>query len=158
MHAERSLLYVGGAGSCMGCGEATAIRMMLAATGFVHGKENIGMVAATGCNTVYTSTYPYNPYQIAWTNSLFENAPAVAMGVRAKWDVQGWQKKRLWIIDGDGAMNDIGIQSPSRMPAAGKTNKNITYPFEGPAHTGRPNPTNPHQSHATRSGDPQQSP
>ena len=37
MLAENSsLLYVGGAGSCMGCGEATAIRMMLAATGFVH--------------------------------------------------------------------------------------------------------------------------
>jgi len=86
MLAERSLLYVGGAGSCMGCGEATALRMMLAATGFVYGKENIGIVAATGCNTVYTSTYPYNPYQVAWTNSLFENAPAVAMGVRAKWD------------------------------------------------------------------------
>ena len=32
----------------MGCGEATAIRMMLAATGFVQGPENIGIVAATG--------------------------------------------------------------------------------------------------------------
>src|SRR5436309_11958620 len=30
MLAERGLLYVGGAGSCMGCGEATALRMMLA--------------------------------------------------------------------------------------------------------------------------------
>src|SRR5215831_13329966 len=39
MLAERSLLYVGGAGSCMGCGEATALGMMLAATGFVYGKE-----------------------------------------------------------------------------------------------------------------------
>src|SRR5262245_52030874 len=119
MLAERSLLYVGGAGSCMGCGEATALRMMLAATGFVYGKENIGMVAATGCNTVYTSTYPYNPYQIDWTNSLFENAPAVAMGVRANWDTLGWHKKRLWIVGGDGAMNDIGFQSLSRMLAAG---------------------------------------
>ena len=53
---------MGGAGSCMGCGEATAIRMMLAATGFVHRPENIGIVASTGCNTVYGSTYPYNPY------------------------------------------------------------------------------------------------
>jgi len=35
MLADRSLLYVGGAGSCMGCGEATALRMMLAATGFL---------------------------------------------------------------------------------------------------------------------------
>ena len=26
-----------------------------------------------GCNTVYGSTYPYNPYLVPWTNSLFEN-------------------------------------------------------------------------------------
>ncbi|HMC63258.1 MAG TPA: hypothetical protein VKJ01_28945, partial [Candidatus Solibacter sp.] len=109
MLTERSLLYVGGAGSCMGCGEATALRMMLAATGFLYGQENIGIVAATGCNTVYTSTYPYNPYKVSWTNSLFENAPADAMGVRARWDQLGWSNKRLWIIGGDGAMNDIGF-------------------------------------------------
>jgi pyruvate/2-oxoacid:ferredoxin oxidoreductase beta subunit/ferredoxin len=119
MLTERSLLYVGGAGSCMGCGEATALRMMLAATGFLYGQENVGIVAATGCNTVYTSTYPYNPYRVSWTNSLFENAPADAMGVRARWDQLGWQNKRLWIIGGDGAMNDIGFQSLSRMLAAG---------------------------------------
>ena len=136
MLAERSLLYVGGAGSCMGCGEATALRMMLAATGFVYGKENIGMVASTGCNTVYTSTYPYNPYQIAWTNSLFENAPAVAMGVRGRWDAQGWQNKRLWIVDGDGAMNDIGFQSLSRMLASGMDIKVIVLDTQVYSNTG----------------------
>lgn len=119
LYEEGSLLYVGGAGSCMGCGEATAIRMMLAATGFVYGAEAIGIVAATGCNTVYGSTYPYNPFLVPWTNSLFENAPAMAMGVRAKWDQRGWQDKKLWVIGGDGAMYDIGFQSLSRMLAAG---------------------------------------
>jgi len=120
MLAEQSaLLYVGGAGSCMGCGEATAIRMMLAATGFICGAENIGIVAATGCNTVYGSTYPYNPYIVPWTNSLFENAPADAMGIRARWDQRGWEYKKLWVIGGDGAMYDIGFQSLSRMLASG---------------------------------------
>jgi pyruvate ferredoxin oxidoreductase beta subunit len=116
---ESALLYVGGAGSCMGCGEATAIRMMLAATGFVHKPENIGIVAATGCNTVYGSTYPYNPYLVPWTNSLFENGPADAMGIRARWDQMGWHEKKLWVIGGDGAMYDIGFQSLSRMLASG---------------------------------------
>lgn len=119
MLAEKSLLFVGGAGSCAGCGEATALRMMLAATGFQHGRENIGLVAATGCNTVYGSTYPYNPYLVPWMNSLFENAAAVAMGVRAAWDQRGWQNKRLWAIGGDGAMYDIGFQALSRMLASG---------------------------------------
>jgi len=136
MLTERSLLYVGGAGSCMGCGEATALRMMLAATGFVYGQENIGIVAATGCNTVYTSTYPYNPYKVSWTNSLFENAPADAMGVRARWDQLGWRNKRLWIIGGDGAMNDIGFQSLSRMLAAGSDIKVIVLDTQVYSNTG----------------------
>ncbi len=114
-----ALLYVGGAGSCMGCGEATAIRMMLAATGFVYGPENIAIVAATGCNTVYGSTYPYNPFLVPWTNSLFENAPTVAMGIRARWNQMGWEDKKLWVIGGDGAMYDIGFQSLSRMLMSG---------------------------------------
>lgn len=119
MLADRSLLYVGGAGSCMGCGEGTAIRMMLAATGFVYGKESLGIVNSTGCSTVYASTYPYNPYTVPWTNSLFENGPADAMGVRARWDQMGWKKKKLWVFGGDGAMLDIGFQSLSRMLASG---------------------------------------
>ncbi|MBA4179443.1 MAG: thiamine pyrophosphate-binding protein [Anaerolinea sp.] len=119
MLAERSLLYTGGAGSCMGCGEATALRMMLAATGFIYGRENIGIVNATGCSSVYASTYPYNPYKVTWTNSLFENAPADAMGVRLRWDQQGWQRKRLWVVGGDGAMLDIGFGSLSRMLMSG---------------------------------------
>lgn len=120
MLAEGSaLLYVGGAGSCMGCGEATAIRMMLAATGFVYGPENIAIVAATGCNTVYGSTYPFNPFLVPWTNSLFENASTDAMGVRARWDQMGWHDKKLWVIGGDGAMYDIGFQSLSRMLVSG---------------------------------------
>jgi len=130
------LLYVGGAGSCMGCGEATALRMMLAATGFLYGPEGMGIVAATGCNTVYTSTYPYNPYAVSWTNSLFENAPADAMGVRARWDQMGWRDKRLWIVGGDGAMNDIGFQSLSRMMAAGADIKVLVLDTQVYSNTG----------------------
>lgn len=119
MLSESAMLYVGGAGSCAGCGEATAIRMMLAQTGYEYGRESTGIVAATGCNTVYGSTYPYNPYLVTWMNSLFENAPTTAMGVRARWDQQGWDDKKLWVLGGDGAMYDIGFQALSRMMASG---------------------------------------
>jgi pyruvate ferredoxin oxidoreductase beta subunit len=131
-----ALLYVGGAGSCMGCGEGTAIRMMLAATGFVHGPKRIAIVAATGCNTVYASTYPYNPYLVPWTNSLFENAPAVAMGIRARWDQSGWNDKRLWVIGGDGAMYDIGFQSLSRLLASGMDVKVLVLDTQVYSNTG----------------------
>ena len=52
-------------------------------------------------------------------NSLFENATAVAMGVRRRWDQRGWQDKVIWAIGGDGAMFDIGFGSVSRMLASG---------------------------------------
>jgi pyruvate/2-oxoacid:ferredoxin oxidoreductase beta subunit/Pyruvate/2-oxoacid:ferredoxin oxidoreductase delta subunit len=119
MLGEHALGYVGGAGSCSGCGEATAVRMLVAATRQVHGPESMGIVAATGCNTVFGSTYPFNPYLVPWTNSLFENAPADAMGIRARWDQAGHADRRLWVMGGDGAMFDIGFQSLSRMVASG---------------------------------------
>jgi pyruvate/2-oxoacid:ferredoxin oxidoreductase beta subunit len=118
MLKEETHLYVGGAGSCAGCGEGTALRMLCAATGAKYG-DQWGIIAATGCNTVYTSTYPYNPYLVPWTNSLFENAPTYAVGVRMRWDQMGWQDKPLWCIGGDGAMFDIGFQALSRMFASG---------------------------------------
>jgi pyruvate ferredoxin oxidoreductase beta subunit len=131
-----ALLYTGGSGSCMGCGEGTAIRMMLAAGGFVYGAEKLAIVAATGCNTVCASTYPYNPYRVPWTNSLFENAPAVAMGVRARWDQIGWGDKRLWVIGGDGAMYDIGFQSLSRLLASGMDIKVLVLDTQVYSNTG----------------------
>ena len=131
-----TLQYVGGAGSCAGCGEATVLRMFIAATCFKHGSENLGLVASTGCNTVYTSTYPYNPYNLPWSNSLFENGPTYAMGVRAKWDQQGWQDKKLWVIGGDGAMLDIGFQSLSRMLMSGMDIKVIVLDTQVYSNTG----------------------
>ncbi len=136
MLASDALLYTGGAGSCMGCGEATALRMLMAATGFVHGTNSFGFVAATGCNTVYGSTYPYNPFKVPWTNSLFENAPTDAMGVRLRWDQQGWQDKKLWVIGGDGAMYDIGFQSLSRMLISGMDIKVIVLDTQVYSNTG----------------------
>jgi pyruvate/2-oxoacid:ferredoxin oxidoreductase beta subunit/Pyruvate/2-oxoacid:ferredoxin oxidoreductase delta subunit len=119
MLGEDAFGFVGGAGSCAGCGEATAIRMMLAATRETYGPTSMGIVAATGCNTVYGSTYPFDPYLVPWTNSLFENAPAVALGIRARWDQLGHPDRRLWVLGGDGAMYDIGFQSLSRLVASG---------------------------------------
>ena len=118
MLREQTHVYVGGAGSCAGCGEGTALRMLCAAVGAKHASQ-WGIIAATGCNTVYTSTYPYNPYMVPWSNSLFENAPAFAMGLRLRWDQMGWSEKPIWCIGGDGAMFDIGFQSLSRMLASG---------------------------------------
>jgi pyruvate/2-oxoacid:ferredoxin oxidoreductase beta subunit/ferredoxin len=136
MLGEHAIGYVGGAGSCSGCGEATAIRMTVAATRQTYGPTGMGIVASTGCNTVFGSTYPYNPYLVPWTNSLFENGPADAMGIRARWDQAGETARRLWVIGGDGAMYDIGFQSLSRMIASGADIKVLVLDTQVYSNTG----------------------
>jgi len=136
MLGEHALGYVGGGGSCSGCGEATALRMLVAATRQIHGPDSMGIVAATGCNTVYGSTYPYNPYVVPWTNSLFENATTDAMGIRARWNQAGHADRRLWAIGGDGAMYDIGFQALSRMVASGADIKVLVLDTQAYSNTG----------------------
>jgi pyruvate/2-oxoacid:ferredoxin oxidoreductase beta subunit len=110
--------------------------MLVAATRQVHGPESMGIVAATGCNTVYGSTYPFNPFLVPWTNSLFENAPTVALGVRARWDQAGHADRRLWVFGGDGAMYDIGFQALSRMVASGADVKVLVLDTQVYSNTG----------------------
>jgi pyruvate/2-oxoacid:ferredoxin oxidoreductase beta subunit/Pyruvate/2-oxoacid:ferredoxin oxidoreductase delta subunit len=136
MLGEHAIGFTGGAGSCAGCGETTAVRMLVAATRQVYGPEGMGIVAATGCNTVYGSTYPFNPFLVPWTNSLFENCATVAMGVRQRWDQAGHPERRLWAFGGDGAMYDIGFQALSRMMASGKDVKALVLDTQVYSNTG----------------------
>ena len=112
------------------------MRMLVAATRQVHGPESMGIVAATGCNTVFGSTLSVQPVSRAWTNSLFENAPAVALGIRARWDQAGHPDRRLWVVGGDGAMYDIGFQSLSRMVASGADIKVLVLDTQVYSNTG----------------------
>ncbi len=45
------------------------------------GRSSMGMLNATGCTSVWGSTYPYNPYPFPWANHLFQDTPSLAMGV-----------------------------------------------------------------------------
>jgi pyruvate-ferredoxin/flavodoxin oxidoreductase len=44
-------------------------------------RSEMGIVNATGCTSVWGSTYPYNPYPFPWTSHLFQDSPSVAMGI-----------------------------------------------------------------------------
>jgi pyruvate-ferredoxin/flavodoxin oxidoreductase len=45
------------------------------------GRSKMGMLNATGCTSVWGSTYPFNPYPFPWTNHLFQDPASMAMGV-----------------------------------------------------------------------------
>lgn len=46
-----------------------------------RGRAPLGMTNATGCSSVWGSTYPFNPYPFPWVNHLFQDAPSVAIGI-----------------------------------------------------------------------------
>ncbi len=46
-----------------------------------NGPASAVIANATGCSSVYASTFPFNPYNDPWVNSLFQDAPAVAKGI-----------------------------------------------------------------------------
>ncbi len=46
-----------------------------------RGRSNAGILNATGCSSVWGSTYPFNPYPFPWANHLFQDATSMAMGV-----------------------------------------------------------------------------
>ena len=139
MMLDRANYYAttGGHGACRGCGEVTAIRLVMSANHAIQGrrrKEHLHQIEslvsrlsaklpaiqddatrrarvggviealerqlyllesgpsgngpasavianATGCSSVYASTFPFNPYNDPWVNSLFQDTPAVAKGL-----------------------------------------------------------------------------
>ncbi|TVQ41390.1 MAG: pyruvate ferredoxin oxidoreductase, partial [Wenzhouxiangella sp.] len=46
-----------------------------------RGRAAMGILNATGCSSVWGSTFPYNPYPFPWANHLFQDSPSLAMGI-----------------------------------------------------------------------------
>jgi pyruvate-ferredoxin/flavodoxin oxidoreductase len=45
------------------------------------GRSSMGFLNATGCTSVWGSTFPFNPYPFPWSNHLFQDPASMAMGV-----------------------------------------------------------------------------
>ena len=78
-----------------------------------NGPASAVIANATGCSSVYASTFPFNPYNDPWVNSLFQDAPAVAKGLfeglaaAATDDIKALRIARLELDDAyDPAMHD----------------------------------------------------
>ena len=46
-----------------------------------NGPAPMVVANATGCSSVYASTFPFNPYNDPWVNSLFQDSPALSKGI-----------------------------------------------------------------------------
>ena len=77
----KSSLLAPGHRGCAGCGQMIAARLVADALG-----PNTIITNATGCLEVVTTAYPESSWGMPWIHSLFENAAAVASGIRAALD------------------------------------------------------------------------
>jgi pyruvate ferredoxin oxidoreductase beta subunit len=92
--------------SCMGCGEALAMRLVAQACG----PKSI-FTNATGSSEIFTSRYPTSSWAVPWIHSLFENSAAVASGVYYALKHKGLLDKATVVATGgDGGTADIGLQ------------------------------------------------
>jgi pyruvate ferredoxin oxidoreductase beta subunit len=101
-------LFTPGHSGCYGCGEAIAIRHIMKAAG-----KNTIAVQATGCPEVYSTVYPLTAWKVPWIHAAFENAAAVASGVREGLNEQDKKEVNVIAIAGDGGTYDIGFQALS---------------------------------------------
>jgi pyruvate ferredoxin oxidoreductase beta subunit len=97
---------------CAGCGGQLSLRLFHKALG-----DNVIFVNAAGCSTLLAS-YPYTPLNSSWIYTAMACAPAGAQGVRdaidilkAKGELPSEQDRKVVVLTGDGAAQDIGLQS-----------------------------------------------
>ena len=92
--------------SCLGCGEALAMRIVAQTVGPKAVYTN-----CTGCSEIFTSRYPTSSWSAPWIHSLFENSAAIASGVyyalKHKGKLEG---QKVIAMGGDGGTADIGLQ------------------------------------------------
>ena len=93
--------------SCMGCGEALAMRLVAQACG-----NKCIFTNATGCSEIFTSRYPTSSWGVPWIHSLFENSAAVGSGIYYALKHKGLLEKGVSVVasGGDGGTADIGLQ------------------------------------------------
>jgi len=97
---------------CAGCGGQLSLRLFHKALG-----ENVIFVNAASCSTLL-ATYPFTPLNSSWIYTAMACAPAGAQGVRDALDILKTKgtlppelDRKVVVLTGDGAAQDIGLQS-----------------------------------------------
>ncbi len=128
--------FAPGHGLCAGCTASLIARMIMKVAG-----ANTIVVSATGCVEVSTSPYPNTAWKVPWIHVAFENAAAVASGIRAAYEA--FRRKNTSVVNphvivlgGDGGTADIGLQALSGAFERGDRITYVCYDNEAYMNTG----------------------
>ncbi len=109
--SHEEMLSPGGS-LCAGCGGLLTLRLVHKALG-----EDVVLVNAAGCFTLL-AVFPFTPLRSSWIYTAMACAPAGAQGIRDALDILKEKGKippekdlKVVVLTGDGAAQDIGLQS-----------------------------------------------
>ena len=107
-------------GACAGCGETPYIKMLTQIF-----NDSIVIANATGCSSIYGGSLPGIPYNVSWSNSLFEDNAEYGLGMRMTIDVM---KDRITKIMKEKLTGKLGIKNMEMFNKwlTNKDNSNIT--------------------------------
>ena len=120
-----------GHNACAGCGQLVAAQAVMRGL-----NKNVIIANATGCLEVTTTAYPQSAWGLPWVHSLFENASALASGIKAALNKKNDQETRVVVQAGDGGTYDIGMGLISGMWERGENILYICYDTEAYSNTG----------------------
>lgn len=120
-----------GHNACAGCGQLVAVQAVMRGL-----NKDVIIANATGCLEVTTTAYPQSAWGLPWIHSLFENASAVASGIRAALNKKNDLETKVIVQAGDGGTYDIGLGLISGMWERGENILYICYDTEAYSNTG----------------------
>ena len=130
MNKYKNKFLTSGHNACAGCGQLSAVQSVMRAL-----DPDTILINATGCLEVTTTAYPQSAWGLPWMHSLFENAAALASGVRASLNKKN-KKTKIVIQAGDGGTYDIGFGLISGLWERGDEALYICYDTEAYSNTG----------------------
>jgi len=120
-----------GHNACAGCGQLSAAQAVMRGL-----NPNVIIANATGCLEVTTTAYPQSAWGLPWIHSLFENASAVASGIKAALAQKKDETTKVVVQAGDGGTYDIGLGLISGMWERGENILYVCYDTEAYSNTG----------------------
>ena len=120
-----------GHNACAGCGQLVAAQAVMRGL-----NKDVIIANATGCLEVTTTAYPQSAWGLPWIHSLFENASAVASGIKAALKQKNDRVTKVVVQAGDGGTFDIGLGLISGMWERGENILYICYDTEAYSNTG----------------------
>jgi len=131
MKKNNNTFLAPGHNACSGCGQLSAVQAVMRAL-----TPDTIIATATGCLEVTTTAYPESAWGLPWIHSLFENASAVASGIKAALNQKKDKKTKVLVQAGDGGTFDIGLGIISGMWAREENILYICYDTESYSNTG----------------------